>query len=884
MPDFLTSHSGGVSPINNDQRLDGTKGLMTTWYTFQLPGAPTHVKIHLRDLRSGTEVPNFKAVVAAKSKAPNLAALKASEFFLPDTGLAGWLPVTWAGADHVAGPEVHTGLPISQPKNACGEVVSDAIPVTATKLADGTSYFVMAVEQTNPNANFAKWFSGGIPEATTVAPRIKALNGLALADKASYWLDLYMCSDVIAGITNAATNKGIPAKFATNDAMTGLNATPWGSGIGAWLEPVYAEDIRSFLSTGDSTHSAANGLETFDGWEGRAIRSFMTPTQIVTHQQAGGSGHSFDEFMNIFDELNSHSDYTDLVLQGWSQNGFTQTAEGAQHIIDEITKRVTAAKAKKQRVYITTGYGVDGYTGTNVFRAQTITGIKALADEVNGIYVVDTDALITDYSASPFGQGGHQPIKDLYKLKRQEDDRMTMDGVHSNLAGQAVMMKALADKIALTFDTPPTVPDFTTFFPATSLVSAQQLKVDGIGNKVVNGKIQGTAVNKKAAVGVDSVIPLEYGVENPTLKTPTTVKVDKTTVATATIVGSEIHVHGVAVGTAMLTVQQDNYTLGINLTVEAAPPVTTPVVPDLAAIVVDKDTVTVQVNGHETVVASPNPGGAQLGTLTVTSDHPEIAAATVNGRTITIGGVGAGTARITVSSGTITKVITVTVPTPVVNPGGTGSGTVTQPGVKPIIQPEDTPRTIATGVSMHAPTIQDGNIELEANEYHAVRIESVPDYVGFNEVRASSSDDSVVGVSVVSNRRIFLITRKEGQAIISINADGLNKQLVVTVTPDTPAEHPAIPVTAIAVSGPTLTGNDLTIEAATYNFLHVEGIPDYAALDIKNVSVSDPDNMICVMMGERLMVATRKPGAGTVTLVHMEGNQPIVKTLNVTAS
>lgn len=483
MADYIQSHSGGVSPICNDLRAAGGHGLNTSWYQFQLPGKPIGVKVHIRNNQWPKEITadptvraKFKAAVSAKKAAPSGATPKASDVLGLDNG-ATWTPVLFGGNAEVNGPiidaanilEVAAGTKIKNPDGSftdvprdqwftntmASEVVSDVIPITTTLLPDGTSRVLLCVEQTSTTGTFINYMTGGYPDKTNTAPQLYSLVNRAWTDQDSYWLDYFVGSQSgVGGVTDPVAHK-LPASMAA--ANFTIKADTMGSAMGAWLEPVYetTQKVRSFLSTGDSTHSGADAIDKFDGWIGRGVRSFMdklTDT-VITYQHAGGSGHSFNEYLNIFDDMYAHSDYSDIILQGFSQNGFDGTDAGAQHEIDEITKRVNKCVAKKQRVYLTTGYGVPGYTTVqNTSRVKVVNAMKALAAaNPDYVYVVDTDALITDYTNAA------NPVKAEYTVKNAEDIYKPNDNIHANLAGQRVMIKALQTAIAPTLGLAPPV-------------------------------------------------------------------------------------------------------------------------------------------------------------------------------------------------------------------------------------------------------------------------------------------------------------------------------------------------------------------------------------------------------------------------------------------
>ena len=427
---FTSVYSGSHHPLANDMTATGSSGIVSSWYKFEVPGTPIGVRVHIRQRYRATDSirPNFKAMVGAGSNLIDTAAHSwwpAAGNVVSETS---WKKATWGGADSVYAAICNeTG--VTTIANIAGEVVSDLIPISnVITQANGNSYFVMCVEQTVASAPYLQW---GAYLARNYLTPLASKDG---AENGTYWSDIYMNGVAsVLGVTNAP--------------LTGPTAVPststGGQAICAWLEPVYATPIRSFLSSGDSTHSCAYAYDNYAGWIGNAVRSLNDPlnSKIVTYKHSGGSGHSLPEFMNIFEQEYADCSYSDIILQGWSQNGFSGADSGTTNTpvwIARITAAVNAAVAAGKRVFLTTGYGVNGYTTTtNTNRQACITAIKALCDGVK-VFLVDTDNLITDYSG---GTLVSQPIKSAYN---------SGDNIHANIAGQNAMRDLLKSVISST--------------------------------------------------------------------------------------------------------------------------------------------------------------------------------------------------------------------------------------------------------------------------------------------------------------------------------------------------------------------------------------------------------------------------------------------------
>lgn len=415
---FVQVYSGSHFPPDYSMTASGSTGVKSSWWKFEVPGKPIGFKVHIIDtyVAGNAYRPEFKAMVAAA--ASPLVDTVANAWH-PVGGNAvsatGWNKVKWGGADSVLAKDSAAS---AWGNSSHEEMVSDLIPITnMIQQPNGNSYALLCVEQMTANAPYLQW---GAYLARNYLQPLASEDGVI---NGTYWHDIYTNGTSTQAVTNAPlTAPAIPTSSAG------------GQGICAWLEPVYDKPVRSFLSTGDSTFSCAYAYQNYAGWIGNAVRAFNDPSndKIFTYKHCGASGNSLANYMRFFNQELDNCTYSDVVIQGWSQNDW-QAGNNADLWISTITAAVNRCKALGIRVFLADGYVISvSVTPPEPF-VRVFNAINALCDGVS-VIKLNSWELITDTTAAGAPHANYNGG----------------DNVHASLVGQNVLKERLKTLISAT--------------------------------------------------------------------------------------------------------------------------------------------------------------------------------------------------------------------------------------------------------------------------------------------------------------------------------------------------------------------------------------------------------------------------------------------------
>lgn len=409
IPRGISSFSGGKRLRENSQYVTGASGISTTHFKVEAEAPFSAVRIWVGD-KSTSSPPTYAALVGATET--GLMDTVANAFTPVYGGVsynelssssipAGFRAVTWNGASSITLP-VNTYY---DPNNYANFAVSDWISCKAlprTDVIDGRPMVVFRVAQTGSTSNFTQGNS--------------TMSGWTAAN---------------GGNRLIASNN-----TSTNDVATVSNL-PSAVGAGvlsyekyAWVEFLYDVPSRNVVVIGDSREAAAYSA-------GGA--SWVTPTLVALSAQGApidvvntaGSGHAYWEWQLLLTNMTSVGfSPTDVVLPGFSQNGFQQNHAGAESMSGSLIKLINSMRATGVKFWMTTDYGL-GYTGAaESARQECIAKVKYWA-QMGLVNLIDTDALLTDYTTTP----GTPTLKAIYDAG---------DHIHANAAGQLMMGNLLA--------------------------------------------------------------------------------------------------------------------------------------------------------------------------------------------------------------------------------------------------------------------------------------------------------------------------------------------------------------------------------------------------------------------------------------------------------
>ena len=317
---------------------------------------------------------------------------------------AGWRPVTFAGSANfvptLAADSTH-------PTFTC----SDWIPcksIPRTDVAGGNPMIVLRAAQQTVGAVYTE-------AGNSLQTSYNAQRGIAP------WYREYIAINVngtTAGTDGISTLANIPG-----------SVTPYATfELSFWVEFLYDTPARNVLIIGDSREASASNPYT-TSWALTPLQGLSTQAKPIGVMNAAASGFNLTQFDSVYQSLLAKGMIpTDIVIPGFSQNGFQPNHAGAEYVSGQQLYMTLLAQNINANVWMTTDYGVNGYAGaTEAARRECVAQTKLLA--TNGLVtLLDTDAIITDYSVP-----NQSSLLPAYN---------SGDGVHANAAGQ-VLMSAL---------------------------------------------------------------------------------------------------------------------------------------------------------------------------------------------------------------------------------------------------------------------------------------------------------------------------------------------------------------------------------------------------------------------------------------------------------
>jgi hypothetical protein len=194
------------------------------------------------------------------------------------------------------------------------------------------------------------------------------------------------------------------------------------------------------MFTGDSRKSAAYMTNNFANQSRMAAMSLNTPGHPISTVNAAGSGKSQAEYLAIaMDMLNAGVRPTVIALPGYSQNGFSNSA----NFITANANFMSAVRAipglENVKFVLDTDYSVGTYSGStpNGEGYMAAEHARSLANGTT-VFVFDSDPIITDYTTVP----GQPRIKAPYAVGG--------DSIHAGPSGQAVLAYGAGPNASLT--------------------------------------------------------------------------------------------------------------------------------------------------------------------------------------------------------------------------------------------------------------------------------------------------------------------------------------------------------------------------------------------------------------------------------------------------
>lgn len=395
---------GGQRIRGNSGYVTGNSGITTQSFKIEAEAPFSAVRVWYGEKNTSGTMPVIEALVAAtETGAFNTVA----NAVLPIKGGAtfnnlattthGWRRATFAGANSIS------PTPNLIANNGASYVVSDWIPCASLPRVDVSGARPMAL---------LRIANTGVGVYTTGNGTMTSYNSARGTAPHREMLVAGTPNDGINTITN------IPAT-----APTGI-----GWEMYAWLEFMYDVPVRSVVIVGDSTSEASsNAMGT--SWALRALREISTPASPISVMNFAGSGHSHAQYLTLLDgALSTGMRPTDVIFQGWSQNGFGGHDKGAEDLIGRDMQYLLKLRDLGIKVWMTNAYGVNGYAG-----AQEAARLRCLAKIASWaasglVTLINTDSIVTDYS------GGAGILKAEYN---------SGDNVHANNTAQILMGDAL---------------------------------------------------------------------------------------------------------------------------------------------------------------------------------------------------------------------------------------------------------------------------------------------------------------------------------------------------------------------------------------------------------------------------------------------------------
>lgn len=419
IPSAVANLMGGDKLVANDGAPTGQSGLRYANFKREAEAPYSGVRVGILYKASAGTNPVYEGYVGSSDT--NLTTSQAVIFSPMTNGVAqnnivtgaaadGWRRVTWnGGADSITAP-----LLAGSGQKIAGFLFSDIIPLNSKPRIDTPGARPMAVAKVSQTAAGAAYVGGSGHAAWRTAVGQPFFREELSSSSAS----------------------ALPTAYPTG--AVNLNSD---DSIAIWLDYQFTVPVRSFLVTGDSRSSSAAALYGNDSWWRRAIKTKSTAALPCVAVNAAGSGHSQSEYLAIATAMiNAGWKGTDVIVPGFSQNGFTGDAAfiAANRVFLDL------CISKGYNIYMTTDYGVPGYTpgqGQEDGRQRCIAEAKRLA-AIGQVTLVDTDAMLTDYTTDPT-KPWLKPQYNTNVVSGVEGIAGSGDGTHAGPSGQAVMAQVL---------------------------------------------------------------------------------------------------------------------------------------------------------------------------------------------------------------------------------------------------------------------------------------------------------------------------------------------------------------------------------------------------------------------------------------------------------
>ena len=367
----------------------------------------------------------------------------------------------------------------------------------------------------------------------------------------------------------------------------------------------------------------------------------------------------------------------------------------------------------------------------------------------------------------------------------------------------------------------------------------------------------GTIGNQEQEAGVEVTVDVSGAFSDPDDDALTyTASSGNSDVATVSVSGSDVTVNGVAAGTATITVTATDpsglsASQTFDVTVTAANQV-----PAVADTIQDQ---TVEA-GAEVMVdisaAFSDPDGDSL-TYEATSDTPEVATATVSGSDVTVSGVTAGTATVTVTA---------------TDPGGLSASQTFDVTVEAASDANQAPAT--------ADTIEDQTVEAGAEVTVDVSAAfSDPDDDDLTYEATSDTPD--IATASVSGSEVTVGGVAAGTATVTVTATdpgGLSVSQTFDVTVEAASDANQAPATAAAIEDQTVeVGAEVTVDVSA-------AFSDPDDDDLTYEATSDaPDVATAGVSGSDVTVSGVAAGTATITVTATDpGGLSVSQTFDVT--
>lgn len=406
---------GGDRLLSNEKFPTGSTGLRQAVFKREAEAQYTKVRVWILNKTTAAPLPTFEAFVASTEDGRvDTVARAFSPMIGGATDNARWQRLKWGGADTVTPP-----ITAGSGQSIAGYSVSDWLDLPSIGRTDAPGGRPMAVLRVNQltasaafvggSANSTQWHLGrGQPwyreEMSQTAPG---------ADVTSY-----------------------PVSLSAN----------FDDPIACWLEFSYSVPARNMLIVGDSREASAASLYGSDSWWRRALKAKSTAAAPICGTNCSGSGHSQIQFLKLATDLiNAGWQGTDVLVPGFSQNGFGTAATNGTDFIARNRVFLDLCISKGLKIYLTTDYAVNGYAANSNQengRQACIAEAKRLAS-IGQVTLVDTDAVISDYVTDP----ALPVMKSMYNTTGAsgvEGAAGSGDGIHCGPSGQVQMGNLLA--------------------------------------------------------------------------------------------------------------------------------------------------------------------------------------------------------------------------------------------------------------------------------------------------------------------------------------------------------------------------------------------------------------------------------------------------------